>query len=336
VERLWTLLTNGRLRVGFALLMLVLLIGTVGFMLTEGWSPLEALFVSMLVVSTLGFSDLRPTDLPGRLLTIGLIAAGVGTLYYFVGALAQTVIDGQFDRGRKRRMEQQIAKLRDHFIVCGFGRMGRETCRQLVKEGCAFVVIDNTPEQLAKIQEHGYLGFQGDAADDRTLQHVHIERARGLLTAVGSDADNVYITLSARTLNPQLFIVARAVTSEAEHKLRIAGASRVISPYTLGGRHMASWALRPAVMDFLDLLSHSEEHDIWFEEIKITPGSTYDGAYVGEVYLRDEAGLTILAVRQHTGKLIVNPRADLGLQVGDTLIVIGSRDEHTTRESIVR
>jgi voltage-gated potassium channel len=323
-----------RFRIGCGLLALILTVGTVGFMLIEGWTLLEAFYTSALVVSTLGFSDERPSGTPGKLLTVALIGGGVGTLYYLVGALAQTLIENQFDWGRRRAMEQQIAQLKDHFIVCGFGRVGQQTCRQLAQEKCAFLVVDNDDDRLRRIREAGYLYVRGDASDDNVLKHAGVERARALLTAVQSDAGNVYITLSARALNPKLFIVARAATAEAEHKLTIAGANRVISPYILGGRSMAGHALRPAVMDFLDVLVHSDEMELWLEDITIRPGSPLDGAQIGAADLRETAGVTILAVRRTDGKMLVNPAADVTLCAGDTLIALGKHADLERFEQI--
>jgi voltage-gated potassium channel len=224
-------------------------------------------------------------------------------------------------------MEQRIAHLKDHFIVCGFGRVGQQTCRQLMQERCAFLIVDSGEERIARIEELGYLYVRGDASDDSVLKHAGIERARGLLTAVQSDAGNVYITLSARALNPKLFIVARAATAEAEHKLTIAGANRVISPYILGGRSMAGHALRPAVMDFLDVLVHSDEMEMWLEEIVIGADSPFDGMRLGAIELRERAGITILAMRRASGQMVVNPGADATLHAGDTLIALGKRSD---------
>lgn len=318
---------NSRMRLGCALLAGVVLIGTVGFMLIEGWSAIQALYTVVLIVSTLGFSDLRPSDTRGQLLTIVLIAMGVGTLYYLVGALAQNLIENQFDRSRRRSMEQRIASLQAHFIVCGFGRVGRETASQLKAENQPFVVIDNEEQRLQRIGEAGYLFVRGDAADDEVLKRAGITRARALLTAVQTDAANVYITLSARELNPQLFIVARAATAAAEHKLSIAGANRVISPYILGGRSMAGHALRPAVMDFLDVLVHSDELEMWLEEIAIRAESWLNGMALGEAQLRQTTGITVLAVRRANGQMIVSPKDDTRLREGDTLIVLGARSD---------
>jgi voltage-gated potassium channel len=320
-----SVLLSGRLRIGCALLALVLCIGTFGFYVIESWTLIEAFYTTVLVVSTLGFAELRPSDFPGRLLTIGLIAAGVGTLYYLVGALAQSVIESQLDRGKRRTMEHQIARLKNHFIVCGFGRVGQQTCRQLAQENYTLVVVDNDEQRLERIQSAGYLYVRGDASNDAVLRQAGIERARALLTAVQSDAGNVYITLSARALNPSLFIVARAATAEAEHKLTIAGANRVISPYILGGRSMAGHALRPAVMDFLDVLVHSDDLEMWLEEIAIGPDSSLAGVPIGAAQLRENAGITILAVRCSDGRMVVNPDGDVVLGAGDTLIALGTR-----------
>lgn len=321
----WVL--SSRLRIGCLLLGMVLLLGTLGFMAVEGWTAIQAFYTAVLVVSTLGFSDLRPSDSRGQLLTIGLIAAGVGTLYYLVGVLAQTIIEDQLDWRKKRAMEDRVAHLKDHFIVCGFGRVGQQTCQQLSQENCVFVVIDNEEARIARIESAGYLYVRGDASDDAVLQRAGIKCAQALLTAVQTDAGNVYITLSARALNPNLFIVARAATSEAEHKLTIAGANRVISPYILGGRSMAGHALRPAVMDFLDVLVHSDDLEMWLEEVKIGPSSALAGTQLGDAQLRDTVGITVLAVRRADGHMLINPHSDVELQIGDTLIALGARSD---------
>jgi voltage-gated potassium channel len=318
---------SGRLRIGCGLLALVLVLGTIGFMLVEGWGPLDALYTTMLIVSTLGFSDLRPAGARGQLLTIGLIAAGVGTLYYLVGVVAQTVIENQLDWGKRRAMEQRVAHLKDHFIVCGFGRVGQQTCSQLHQEGYELVVIDSDDARVERIASAGYLYVQGDASDDQVLRQAGIMRARALLTAVQTDAANVYITLSARALNPKLFIVARAATVEAEHKLSIAGANRVISPYILGGRSMAGHALRPAVMDFLDVLVHSDDLEMWLEEIAVGPEAWMAGVSLGDTHLRETTGITVLAIRRTGGEILVNPQGSVILEEGDKLIVLGARDD---------
>ncbi|HWQ12304.1 MAG TPA: potassium channel protein [Roseiflexaceae bacterium] len=317
--------SSRRMQIGCGVLAAVLIVGTAGFMAVENWSPVEALYTTVLIVSTLGFSDLRPSDTAGQVLTIGLIAGGVGTLYYLVGALAQTVIEDQLDWGRRRSMEQQIAHLTGHYIVCGYGRVGQELCRQLAQQGCDFVVVDNAPERVERVRTAGMLVVEGDASDDAVLRKAGVARARALLTAVKSDAGNVYITLSARALNPQLFIVARAATPEAEHKLTIAGANRVISPYVLGGRSMAGMALRPAVMDFLELLVHSDDLEMWLEEVSVEAGSSLDGVAVGEARLREEVGITVLAVRHADGRMAINPGPDMVLAAGDKLIALGTR-----------
>jgi len=322
-----TLFRSARLQFGCGLLALVLTIGTIGFMLTEGWTLLQSLYTAVLVVSTLGFSDLRPSDAPGQTLTIGLILLGVGTLYYLVGALAQNVIENQFEWNRRRSMEQRVAQLKGHLVVCGFGRVGRETCQQLKQQNCAFVVVDSEERRIHQVDQLGYFYVQGDASDDEVLKRAGVTRARALLTAVQTDAANVYITLSARALNPELFIVARAATAEAEHKLAIAGANRVISPYILGGRSMAGHALRPTVMDFLDVLVHSDEMEMWLEEINVGADSWLNGMSIGDAQLRQTTGIIVLALRRADGQIQVNPKESALLREGDTLIVLGSRED---------
>lgn len=313
-----------RLLAGSIMLAIVLLTGTIGFMMIERWPPLESFFTTLLIVSTLGFSDLRPIDGYGRMLTIVLILAGVGILYYMAVTLAQLVIENQF-WGRRRAVEHKLRQLKDHIIVCGYGRVGRETCRRLVQQGASLLVIDSDPARVALVENDGFLALQGDASDDATLVKAGVARARALVTAAQSDAVNVYITLSARALNPSLLIIARAATAEAEHKLRIAGATRVVSPYVLGGRSMASMALQPAVMDFLELLLHSEDAETWLEEVVISPQSSMCGVRIDETSLRERAGMTILAIRRADGRMLINPHPNTVLREQDTLIVLGSR-----------
>lgn len=324
MERLLQIL-NQRLPIGCGLLTVAVCAGTFGFVVIEGWAIVDAFFTTVLVVSTLGFTDLRPITPAGKLLTVILIGGGVGALYYLTAAIVQSLIESQLDRGKRRMMETQITRLQQHFIVCGYGRVGQETCRQLKQQGQLFVVIENDAQRLVAIRQAGYRYVEGDASDDAVLRQAGIDRARALLTAVQSDAANVYITLSARDLNPNLFIVARAAEPEAAHKLTIAGANRVISPYVLGGRSMAGMALRPAVMDFLDVLMHSDDLGMWLEEIRITSDSPFAETAIGDARLREQAGVTILAVRRNHGGMIVNPSVNVTLHAGDTLIVLGTQ-----------
>lgn len=316
-----------RLRIGGAMLLLTLGVGTVGYRIIEGWPLVDALFVTVLVVSTLGFGELRPTGILAQLFTMLIILAGVGTLYYLVGALAQTLIESQLGRQERVKTEHRVTALRNHYIVCGFGRVGQQICRALARERCPFVVIDSDPERIKRIHRAGYLAMRGDATNDDDLRHAGIERARCLITAVATDAANVYVTLSARALNPLLFIVARAGSTEAEHKLETAGANRVVSPYVLGGQRMASLALRPTVIDFLDVITHGDNVELWLEEMRVGEESSLVGVMIGEADLRARAGVNILAIRRADGTLLVNPDTGTLIQVGDILIILGAQDE---------
>jgi voltage-gated potassium channel len=318
-------LLNPRLKIGIGVMATITLFGTLGFMLIEGWPVIDALYTTMLVISTLGYADLRPSGVAGKLLTIVLITSGVGTLYYLVGALAQNLIETQLDRGKRRSMDQQINRLTNHFIVCGFGRVGQETCQQLRNQGHLFVVVDSGHERSERIRSRGYLCVEGDASDDLVLKQAGVLRARALLTAVQSDAGNVYITLSARALNPKLFIVARAATTEAEHKLSIAGANRVMSPYVMGGRGMAGMALRPAVMELMDLLIHGDELGVWLEERPVVSGSPMEGQCLNDLAVRELRNLMVLAVRRAGGQIQPNPPPDTVLHAGDVLVVLVKR-----------
>lgn len=316
-----------RLAVGLLLMMAILLLGAVGFMFIEGWPFIEALFVSLLIISTLGFGRLYPASVAGEIFTMVMILGGVGVLYYIVSVLAQTIIETRFGGRSAAQQEARIQALRDHAIVCGFGRVGRQICQELWAQQVPFVVIDGDPERCELIRSLGYLLIQGDATRDEILLHAGVSHARSLLTAVSTDAANVYITLSARALNPQLVIVARADATEAEAKLSKAGATHVVSPYQLGGRRMANLAMRPAVVDFLDVIVHGDHMHIWVEEIMVGAESSLAGVAIGEMNLRTTAGINILAIRHADGSQTVNPSPETIIQAGDLLIALGAFDE---------
>ena len=220
-------------------------------------------------------------------------------------------------------MRARIAKLRGHFILCGFGRVGEEIARTFKGEGIPFVVIDNRPECIARVEQAGYLYLQGDATSDEVLKEVGIEQARGLVSAVGDDADNTYITLSARGLHPDLFIAARACSQEAEAKLRKAGANRVVSPHSIGGRRMAMLALRPAVVDFIDTVIHGRGRELQLEDVDIGGNSQLVGLPLKVA--QSKIGITVLAMRKKSGKLLANPPGEETIEGGDRLIVIGTK-----------
>ena len=316
-----------RLRVCLAALLLLVGAGTLGYVLLEGWSPLEALYMTVITLSTVGFREVRPLDASGMGFTIGLIGTGVGVMAYAASTLARLIIEGELVGvlGR-RRMQRSIDALCDHFIICGYGRMGKVVARELAAAGMPLVVVDAAPDRVAEAEARGHLCIRGDATSEEVLERAGIVRARGLLSCVGSDADNLYITLTARGLNPQLFIIARTASEEAERKLRWAGANRTVSPHLLGGMRMAQAILQPHLVDFNEGTTARQSAELQMEEVEVRPGSWLAGRTVREANLRGEFGLLIITVKRPDGTMIINPPPEARLEEGDLLIVIGERE----------
>ncbi|HEY0607955.1 MAG TPA: NAD-binding protein [Herpetosiphonaceae bacterium] len=330
------LATLGRLRTGFVLLALVLGIGTIGYLWLEDFSPLEAFYATLLVVSTLGFSQILPRTPGGIALTIVLIFSGVGTLYYLLGSFAEALIETSLGTQRERRMERQIARLRKHYIVCGYGRVGRHAAHELSSQHQPFVVVDNDPEGVEYARSEGCLAMFGDATEDRVLQQAGVERARGLLIATASDAANVFITLSARALNSRLLIVARANDEPTESKLLKAGADKVIAPEVVGGQRMAALILRPETTDLVDTLTLSHDSQSWIDEALIDERSALNGLTLGDSSIHSRTGARVIAIRRSDGTLITNPDSHEQLRSGDVLISVGDRDQLAQVEALTR
>jgi voltage-gated potassium channel len=320
--------TTGRLQIGFALLVLILLIGTVGYEYFEPTlTPLKAFYSAVLVVSTLGFGDFTPETTGGIWLTIGLIFSGVGTLYYLLGSFAEALIETSLGTQRQRRMERQIARMRNHYIVCGFGRVGRYAAQELAAERQALVIIDNDESALEQARTSGYPVLLGDATEDAVLRRAGVQRARGLLVTTASDAANVFITLTARAFNRDLLIVARASIESSESKLLKAGATRVIAPELVGGQRMATLVLRPEAPEMRDPSTplHSAEH--WLDEVLIVPSSPLSGQTLASAQIFTQTGATIIAVRHADGRIVASPTGEELLAPGDVLVSIGSHEQ---------
>ncbi len=318
-----------------AVLILVVALGVIGYMVIEGWSFRDALYMTVITLSTVGYAEVRTLSSAGRIFTIVLIVVGVGGMLYTLTALVQYFVEGQLSNilGR-HRMREKIANLKDHIILCGYRRVGREVARVFANEGIPFVVVDIDNEAIAKAAADGCLYIHGNATSDETLEQAGIQRARALVAALGSDVDNVYITLSAKNMRPDVFVVARISSEESETKLRRAGADRVISPHRIGGRRMALLTLRPLVVDFFEATMHSHSGDMVLENIKVESGSPVAGVTVKESL--DCCGATaILAVRKQNGRLIANPPGDTPLEIGDELVVIGTREQLRALEGTV-
>ncbi len=256
---------------GFLFLIFTVLLGIVGYMIIEGWDINDALYMTVITITTTGFEEVHPLSTIGQLFTVFLIFMSFGTILYIGGTGVQYIIESKFLR--RRRMIKQLEKMKEHYIVCGFGRMGSHICEKLNDANVPFVVVENNPNNFTKLESLGYLYDKGDAASDDTLHRVGVKKAKGLVVVLSTDPENVFATLSARVLNPSLFIVARAIDEDTESKLIKAGANRVVKPYELGGSRMAEIVLRPGVLDFIDVVYGSNKVDIHIEEITVKKGS---------------------------------------------------------------
>ncbi len=320
------------LLLALAAIAIVLASGSIAFAFIERLSPLDALYMTVGLMSTAG-SFRHPVTPAGRILAIVLIILGVGSLFYTLGSMTEYLIEGHFGRALvRRRMNRKIEHLHDHAIICGFGRVGRRIAHEFTEVGQPFVVIDPQDSNTILLESAGYLYIQGDASTDAVLLLAGIQRARSLLAATDADTENIAITLSARALAPRLWIVARANREETEPKLRRAGADRVLSPYTLGGHRMASLAHRPHLVDFLDTAMQGGDLDLVLEEVAIEPGTPLVGLHLPanpEQLPANWKDRVIIAIRPAGSKqwIAAGRREGAPIAVGDCLIVIGPAEE---------
>jgi voltage-gated potassium channel len=313
-----------RLRIAVIILALVVAVGTAGFHVFEGWSFVDSLYTTVVTLSTVGYGDFYPRTSEGRLFTIFLIIVGVGTMLYAVGLLAETVVEGRLRALMGRgKLEKDIEKMHGHYVICGCGRIGYLICRELKDEGVPFVVVDSSQEVLQKIADEGFIYVKGDATHDRTLVGAGIKRAKGIVCALPTDAENLYVILTARELNQSVFILSRSEEEESEHRLLRAGANRVMSPYTLGGMRMAMAILRPAMLDFIEITTSRQSLELRMEEVAVCEGSPIIGKTLGDSEIRQNYGLIIVAVKKDSGRMIFNPVATYVIEKGDMLIALG-------------
>jgi len=318
---------------GVLFLLLVLLTGTVWFAVVEdGYTVLEAVYMTVITVSTVGFREVEPLDGSGRLFVVFLIVTGLAVMTYTLSAVGRVIVEGSIHRyvGRQR-MLREIDKLKQHYVVCGHGRMGQILCEELKSEGVPFVVIEGEPEVAEELAAQGYLVVQGDATEDDVLQRAGVIRAKGLVAVVSRNVDNLYITLSAREMcreeNPGLYILSRATDERASSKITRAGADRVISPYVIGGMRIVQALLRPTVYDFVDVATQSGGLELMFEELPVAEGARLAGLTVGDSDIRKSYNVIVIAIKKATGDMVFNPGPATEIDGGDVLITLGDTEQ---------
>jgi voltage-gated potassium channel len=311
------------LRFALALPVLVIVGGTFGYMIVEGWGFLDALYMTVLTISTVGYGEVHPLSVTGKFLSILIILLGVGSMGFAVGTAGRLMLENRIRAVLGRRFMKSIQKLQNHYIICGFGRMGRIICEELAEKGISLVVLENDDEVLEEIERLGYPYMKADATSDEELLAAGIDRAAGLVSVVTDDAQNVFIVLTARGLNPKLNIVARSAAEKTIKKLVRAGANKVISPYFLGGHRIAQAIMRPTVLDFLENIIQNKEMDLVLEEMRIAPRSKLVGTTLATSGLRKDYNIIILAIKSATGSMNFNPPFNSEIKAGDILVILG-------------
>ena len=307
-----------------ALLVAVLVDGTLGYVVIEGWSAWDALYMTITTVTTVGFREVHPLSRAGQAFTLLLVLGGVGTALYAFSTVTNIIVEGGWDRFlQQRRLNRMIDHLTDHFIVCGYGRIGSIIAEQFDRQHVPFVVVETDAERVQSAKTRGFAAVQADASGEETLKRVGIHRARGLIAAVGTDAENVYAILTARVLRPDLFIVGRAESEDSVRKLSRAGADRVISRYQIGASQMAQTALRPAVVEFFEIATSSENLELSMEQVTIGKSSSLADRSLVEANLRQRFGVIVVGIQRAEGKMEFNPAPEAVMRVGDHLVVLG-------------
>jgi voltage-gated potassium channel len=317
-----------RIRIALILLFCTISFGTFGFHVIEGMSFFDAFYMTMITISTVGFSEIKPLSTAGRILTILIISTGITIGAYTIGTLLRMFIEGEFGRifGR-RKLERNISAMQGHFIICGFGRIGSIICMELKADSIPFIIIEEDTTKNGVLEKLGYLYINMDATSEEALVKAGLMSAKGLVTAVRSDANNVFITLTAKDLRPDIFVLSRASDVKNETKLIKAGASRVVSPYLLGGRRMAEVLKRPTVVDFIDIAMANRKLGLAMEEARVGDRSTLVGKNLIDSHLRQNYGVIIVAIKKTSGEMIYNPLPSEKLDAGDVVVVIGKKED---------
>lgn len=304
-------------------------VGAIGYHLIEGWDWLDCFYMTFLTLTTIGFAEVHPLSPGGRLFTIILFWTTAGVLAVAVSVAGQALLQSELlsTWGRRRRVFRDIAKLRDHYIVCGAGRVGRHVIEEMQRRGVPFVIIEREEARAEKLLEQGYLVLVGDASDEQVLRSAGVESARSLVCCLPTDADNLYTVLTARGLNPQIYIVARANEEAAIPKMRKAGADKVVSPVIIGSHRIAQAALSPAVSDFIELATMAEGLDLTIEQVEVGPDSPLSGRKLKDSGIRQQCDVIIIAIKRGGKGMLFNPTGETEIQPGDVLVAVGALSE---------
>jgi voltage-gated potassium channel len=325
-----------RLRFGLLAVLIAVAIGTIVFRQLEGWSILDSLYVTAQTVTTVGFGDLAPRTVAGRLFATFFMMVGVGIVLYALTSAVQSIIQSELVATfGQRRLSRRMSKLRNHFIICGAGRVGSHIIRSLRTTNDVFIVIETDTQQASQLVDAGIPVLVRDATLEESLREAGVEHARGLAACLPDDADNVYVVLTARGINPNIHIVARAAEEQAETKLIRAGANRVVAPTIIGGHRMAMALTKPAVGDFLDSIT-ANQLDLGFEQLEVEPVSSFVGRKLRDTNIRSELDIVIVSIRRANGEIVFNPNGDAIIDVGDMLIAIGSAESLAELTALAR
>ncbi len=324
-----------KLILSLILFIIVLLSGTVGYYFIEGWDIFDSLYMTVITLSTVGFHEIEPLSKAGKAFTIGLIIFGLGVVAFAVNFGLKAMFEGEFqDVFGRRKLEKVLESLENHYIVCGYGRMGKVICTELKQKGIPFVIVEKETRELDVDED--FIIIYGDATRDELLKNVGIEKAKGLISVLDSDAQNLYVVLSARGLNKDLFIVARANEEGSDYKLTRAGADKVVSPYHIGGLRIAHTIFKPTVVDFLELTAKTGNMEIQIEEVLVEEGSLLADKTIKDAHIGGKKGVIIVALKGKNGTIMFKPDVDTQIAVGDTLAVIGEPEHFNQLEKLAR
>ena len=322
----------------FSLLMLfgIIALGTCGYYFVEHMPLFEAFYMTIITISTVGFAEVIPLSQAGRAITVIIIILGISVGAYTIGVLVRALVEGELVQilGR-RKVQKQVSGLKNHFIICGFGRIGRIVCSELAADQIDFVVIEQEPSVIEHIEARKYLYLEMDATTEEALMKAGIMEAKGIVTAVNSDANNVFITMTAKSLRPDVFVLARASEEKNEPKLFRAGATRVVSPYLIGGRRIAQMLKKPTVVDFVDIAMMGSQLGLMMEEAKIGDNSSLIGKSLINSQLRKDYGVIIVAIKKQSGDMIFNPMPSETLEAGDIIVVLGKKEDLRRMNSVM-